>query len=464
LRKFAKFILLFFAFLCSALIAAPQEAEAAPAVTIIVNGAEVKADQSPYIVEGVTMVPLRFISEALGGNVGWDGSARTASVIKDGLFVSVTIGNKVGLVNGQSIPLLRSAELKNGRTFVPLRFFAEGLGAIVGWDQSTWTVSINLNESEPPVLKEKIISGYYYDKNSLPQLSAYANTFTDVIHFGYLLTADGTVREKDNFSKDLFDSQGKALAEGYGANTLMLVTAFDKTISDAVLSDPVMRAKAIASIREIVILKDFDGVDLDFEAVSVSCREYYPAFVRELKAALGSKYIVSLSLPSRNNDRQTWKDGYDYAALAAAADRVNVMFYDQHYSGGAPGPIGGADWVEEGINYLLKYIPAHKMVLGIGAYGRNWPEGSSARTIYMDSALPFAIEKGAVIMRDEASGVPYFTYIDEEGIKHEVWYEDTQSLCQKVEFVNKYGLAGFTVWRMGFPPDDTWQALVNIVK
>lgn len=86
------------------------------------------------------------------------------------------------------------------------------------------------------------IIGYYYDRNSLTQLQSHGATFTDVLHFGYSLSADGTVAEKANFDADLFESEGKALAESYGANTLMLVTAFNRDISDSILSDPNLRA------------------------------------------------------------------------------------------------------------------------------------------------------------------------------------------------------------------------------
>lgn len=439
----------------------PQQALAANDITIQVNGAVVQGDQGAYIVDGVTMVPLRFVGEAVGGTIGWDEASQTASINRNGQVASVTIGQNIGLANGVEYPLLRSAELKNERTMVPLRFFAEALGATVGWDQATWTVTVNFDDM--PLQGVNII-GYYYDRNSLTQLQSQGATFTDVLHFGYSLSADGTVAEKANFDADLFESEGKALAESYGANTLMLVTAFNRDISDSILSDPNLRSYAVQNIAAIVREKDFDGVDLDFEAVSASCRDFYPAFVRELKAELGAGYIVSISVTSRNSDSQTWKDGYDYAALAEAADRVLVMFYDQHYSGGEPGPIAGADWVEEGIQYLLQYIPASKLHVGLGAYGRNWPEGSTATTVYMDSAEPFAAEKGATIQRDPDAGTPWFEYVDENGVRHEVWYEDAQSLCQKAALVKKYNLAGIALWRMGFPPDDVWQAIVNTVK
>jgi len=120
-------------------------------MTVKVNGKEISfPDQQPYINKDQrTMVPVRFISESLGGTVGWNQNTKTVSIKgknkSDGsvLEVSLKIGENKATVNGKAVVFDTKAESTNGRTMVPLRFVSEVLGAKVEWDQNTKTVNID---------------------------------------------------------------------------------------------------------------------------------------------------------------------------------------------------------------------------------------------------------------------------------------------------------------------------------
>lgn len=438
----------------------PMNASAAGDIKIEVNGSVIVPDAKPFITNGVTMVPLRFVSEPVGAVLDWDQASQTATLYRNELVVKVTMGNKIAYVNGEPMEMLMAASTVNDRTFVPLRFVAEGLGAAVNWISKTSTVTVDF----AGMSRAMKVSAYYYDYRSLDVLQNNIDTLNDIIHFGYLLRADGTISEKDGYNNDKFNSEGQAFAQNQGKRTLMLVTGFDRDILNTVLADPQIRAVAINNIKNIITGKGLMGVDLDFESVSAERRADYPQFVRELKQALGEEHLVSISVTNRNNDRQTWKDGYDYAALAEAADQLLVMFYDQHYNGSSPGPIAGADWVEESIVYLLNYIPKEKFHAALGFYGRNWPVDGTGQSTSISNAFNLAAEKGAVIQRDEASGVPWFEYVSDDGTNRVVWFEDAQSLAQKAALAKKYNLAGIAVWRMDFITDDIWPSVINALK
>jgi hypothetical protein len=87
-----------------------------------VNGLNRTMDTAPYIVDGRTMVPLRFASEALGASVNWSSSTRTATIALDGIVLSIVPGQ---LLPGMDV----AAELVDGRVMVPVRYVAEALGA-----------------------------------------------------------------------------------------------------------------------------------------------------------------------------------------------------------------------------------------------------------------------------------------------------------------------------------------------
>lgn len=117
-----------------------NKANASSEIKIMVSGKEIKPETPAYIENGRTMVPLRFISEALGEKVDWN--AETKSVIIGDNKAVLAIGSKEIDANGKKITIDSPALIKNSRTFVPLRAISEILGAKVDWDGATKTVSI----------------------------------------------------------------------------------------------------------------------------------------------------------------------------------------------------------------------------------------------------------------------------------------------------------------------------------
>jgi|GEM_PF-259385 len=138
------------------IVAANETAEAGDKVeilfkvgdsTLMINGSPVTVE-TPFIVEGTTMVPLRVITEAFGAEVNWEGETKTITLLYDDVTIILQIGNKIAMVNGFEEELLEAPVLsENGFTMVPLRFISETFGADVGWDAATSGIT---------VVKEKI--------------------------------------------------------------------------------------------------------------------------------------------------------------------------------------------------------------------------------------------------------------------------------------------------------------------
>ena len=116
-------------------------ASAAGALAIKLDGAAVATDVAPYIdANDRTMVPVRFISEAFGAEVEWLDSIRTVTVTKDDTFIQLVIDSRIITTNGVDAMMDTAAVLTDGRTFVPVRYIAEALGLGVAWDGDTNTV------------------------------------------------------------------------------------------------------------------------------------------------------------------------------------------------------------------------------------------------------------------------------------------------------------------------------------
>ena len=110
-------------------------------VKIKVNGTLLQ-DAQAVLKDGSTLLPVRSVGTALGGEVTWDNATKTASIDKDGTFVSITIGQKNITVNGTKQTISTPAQVINGRTYVPLRALGEALDCDITWVNATKTVEI----------------------------------------------------------------------------------------------------------------------------------------------------------------------------------------------------------------------------------------------------------------------------------------------------------------------------------
>lgn len=109
---------------------------------IIVNDHIVFSDVAPYIKNSRTYVPIRFIAEELGFDVKWDAKTKKVTMTDGESTVELTIGSKTMLVNGKKVKLDAPAEIKDQRTFVPLRAIAEAFGKKVEYSNDYRAVCI----------------------------------------------------------------------------------------------------------------------------------------------------------------------------------------------------------------------------------------------------------------------------------------------------------------------------------
>jgi len=161
LKKSAMILVLALTMVCLLAVAAQ-----AGTVNIIVNGDTVAfPDAQPYINEdNRTMVPVRFISQQLGGEVSWDEAAQTVNIKYYQLAISIPIGDKYAYLAGKKIELDTSAVIKDNRTMVPLRFVSEALGAKVLYNSTYSSVRISNRYDFSDVLER---NGQYKSAPSL---------------------------------------------------------------------------------------------------------------------------------------------------------------------------------------------------------------------------------------------------------------------------------------------------------
>jgi len=134
-----------------------NSASAAAGISIYINGEKQSFSNQAVIENGSTLVPLRGIFESLGANVQWNQPTQTIESSKGNTKVWLKIGSKNAKVDGNVVSLSVPAQVKNGKTLVPLRFISESLGANVEWNQKNETVTIT-GDSKDSESKDELTS------------------------------------------------------------------------------------------------------------------------------------------------------------------------------------------------------------------------------------------------------------------------------------------------------------------
>jgi S1-C subfamily serine protease len=128
-------------------------------IRVKVGGDFLTMDTKPRMEKGRTFVPMRAIFESLDSYLTWDDKAKTITALKGKTTIKLKIGSKTASVDGKSIELDLPAKVMDGRTMVPLRFVAEAMGAQVEWDSKERIIKIERDE-EPMGNSSGNISNY----------------------------------------------------------------------------------------------------------------------------------------------------------------------------------------------------------------------------------------------------------------------------------------------------------------
>lgn len=205
-------------------IRALDEFSALSGVGVYVDGKFLEFDVPPTIEEGRVLLPLRLVFETLNASVEWIDSTKTVKGQMGDITVSLQIGSKTAVVNGTEVKLDVPGKIVNGRTLVPLRFVSESFGADVKWDQDTKTVyvtSIDNNTNTTGLSKENIIEKLDTSLNILPVDGIFPEPYgLDVKEAKMILVA----KSKEDLNlfnalskKEKIDYLNNAVQENYGA-------------------------------------------------------------------------------------------------------------------------------------------------------------------------------------------------------------------------------------------------------
>ena len=223
-----------------------------------------------------------------------------------------------------------------------------------------------------------------------------------------------------------------------------------------ILSSTTTRQKLIDSLMNDLITYGIDGINVDFEQLSMDCGEHFVEFIRELSAACrknGKVLSVDNYVPRDFNDRKE---------QGIVADYVIVMGYDEHYAGSKEaGSVASIDYVEDGIAQTVKEVPAEKVINAIPFYTRIWEttgDGISSQAVDMVTAEQFISNHSITAEWDETTCQNYGEYTSGDS-RYQVWLEDADSIKVKLNVMENYGIGGVAEWRLGFEKPEIWDVI-----
>ena len=138
MKKIVSAIIVLIMFTVTAVSTLGAEAE----IGVYLDGAELDFDVKPQVIDGRTMLPVRAVFEKIGAAVEWDENTKSATCIKDGVTVKMTVGSPEIHINDKIIQMDISPIVSDGRTLAPVRYAAEAFGSEVQWSEKKSAVVI----------------------------------------------------------------------------------------------------------------------------------------------------------------------------------------------------------------------------------------------------------------------------------------------------------------------------------
>jgi spore germination protein YaaH len=271
-------------------------------------------------------------------------------------------------------------------------------------------------------------------------------TYFDVIHPDwYALNPDG-VTLKAYAGAD--DSRVVMAARTNHVQIIPLIASVTSaTYTETMMNSASNRAAHIAALVKLAVDHGYDGVDIDYEHLPEADRAAFTQFMTELAAAMHARgKLVSAAVYGEPHDSSV----YDYAALAKVCDQLHIMGYDYHWIGGGhAGPVAPLGWVKAAAAHAAATGHANKFILGVPNYGLDGCRGKDC---------PAGCSGAISVTTNEMATCPY--NVDDHytagrqpncpaAAGGTLFFDDLQSLEEKVAAARAAGLGGVTYWAMG---------------
>lgn len=292
------------------------------------------------------------------------------------------------------------------------------------------------------------ITGYASDWTPEATVASQAASLTDVGIDGVGVTASGT---------SVGPPTARALgllhvAHRDGLRASLLVgnwggpSGTSPAVATRLLTSPENRLRVARRLASLVRAQGWNGITVDLEALPSVDGPGLVDFTAALRARLPHSDLLAVDVAACSSVAQDVAEGYRLPSLGRVA-KVVLMAYDEHGPWSEPGPIGGLPWVERTVNVARRQLPARQLVLGIAAYGYDWPPGrqhlGSASVTVAEARQLAATTRGGA--RWDAAMGEYYVRLRNRTV---LWWSDSRSIALRERVAKRLHLGGIAVWQL----------------
>jgi peptidoglycan-N-acetylglucosamine deacetylase len=215
------------------------------------------------------------------------------------------------------------------------------------------------------------------------------------------------------------------------------------------------RQKLIDSLLKVVDEYKFGGITIDIEEVPANDQLKLFEFIKQLHEQFQPRgLLVAQAVPFDNPD-------WNYKAFASVGDYLLLMAYDQHWATGEPGAIAGQTWFANTLKKRMADLSPTRTIVCFGNYGYDWVDGQKeAEDVTFQQAVLAAkesLDDPSEIAFDPNDKNPHFSYTEEDGRDHNVWFLDAVTAYNQIKAAQEYKVGGLALWRLGSEDPSLWK-------
>lgn len=338
-----------------------------------------------------------------------------------------------------------------------------------------------MTETFSHILKDKKINMAWHQVTTEDANSTVADVLSNTKGLNVICPTWFYLNDNEGNLVNIASSEYVQYCHNQGVEVWALVSNLenDEVDSAEVLNYTSKRTHLVNQLIAAAIQFDFDGINVDFEALSQEAGDGYVQFIRELSLKCENNGIV---LSVDNYVPTDYSMFYNRKEQGNFADYVIIMGYDEHYAGGDEGSVASIGFVTQGIADTLKEVPAEQIILAAPLYTRVWIETPKAASDDVEAAsedyVPYDLSSKAVGMQEawrmvEANGVEpvwledcgqyYAEYLNENDT-YKIWLEDLASMELRLQAASENGLAGMALWKLGFEHSSFWDTVIKYMN
>ena len=228
------------------------------------------------------------------------------------------------------------------------------------------------------------------------------------------------------------------------------------------------REKLTNELIAEAIKYNIDGINIDFETISLEAGKHYIQFIRELSVKCRNNGIV---LSINNYVPSDYSTYYNREEQGIVADYVVIMAYDEHTnSSGVSGSVSSLGFVRNAIENTLTMVPKERTIIGIPFYTRLWKEVSTggnteitSEAYSMTNAANVLSDNRVELKWDEEAGQHYGEYVVDDAT-YKMWLEDEASIEAKMKLIGQADVAGVAVWKLGLEKNKVWDVIIKYLN